>query len=132
MGRIAGLLKSSIAPLGFTALTYAVGKAGGEDDQRALINAIGGVGGAYLGERLGSSLFPKAALNFKVKENPLHISLSGLGGSVAGGWAGTALASALDRSIRGDRGEGSGGVSPALLAADELALPALSIGKAFF
>ena len=127
VGRIAGKL---LAPLGFTALTYGIGKASGQDDQRALMNAILGVGGAYAGEWGASKLAPGLALDFKVRGKPIHFSGSGLAGSIAGGWVGTELANNADRLLRGDQGEG-GSIHPLLLAADELSIPAFSIAKAF-
>ena len=126
-GRIAGKL---LAPLGFTALTYGIGKLSGQDDQRALMNAIAGVGGAYAGEWAGKKVLPQAALNFEVKGKPVHFSGSGLAGSIAGGWAGTALADQVDRSLRGNQGEG-GEINPLLLGADDFLLPAFSVAKAF-
>ncbi len=129
MGRIAGLLKDAIAPVGFTALTTGIGLASGQDFQRALTNGITGVGGAYAGEALASHLLPKAKLRFNIKDKPVDINLAGLGGSIAGGWLGTEVGTAADRGLRGDQG-GEGTVNPLLMAIDEMSLPALAIGRA--
>ncbi|UBF29866.1 hypothetical protein K9N68_37280 (plasmid) [Kovacikia minuta CCNUW1] len=130
MGRIAGL-GSIITPLAFTGLTYGIGRLSGQDNQRALMNAVAGVGGAYAGEALAHRYAPNLSINPSFRGKKIPVSLTGLTGSILGGYAGTGLSEGVDRVARGNEGDG-GEVNPLLLAADEFSLPLLNVAKTFF
>ena len=125
-GRLAGY----ILPAAFmTGMTYGLGKLLGQDDQSALTSAITGVGGAVGGEIATHRAFPNASINLSIKGRQVPIHYGGIIGSLAGGYAGTALGDSVNHVINPNRTEVDG--NPLLLSADDLAVPALSIAKAF-
>jgi uncharacterized protein YcfJ len=106
----------------FSALTYGIGRLSGQDNQRALLNTVGGVGGAYAGEVLAHRYGPHISVNPTIKGRRIPINLGSISGSIAGGYIGTGISEGIDRVARGNEGDG-GEANPFLLAADELAMP---------
>ncbi len=130
---MAGRLAGTILPaLGMAGLTYGIGKLSGQDDQSAILSAIGGVGGALGGEYVMHRAFPNASVNLNVNQRQIPIHYAGKVGALAGGYLGSELAKGTDYVLKGGHSEESeAGVNPLLLAADDLAIPAISIAKAF-
>lgn len=124
------LLKAVAAPIGFTALTYGVGKLSGQDDQRALSYAVPGVAGAYLGEAVASKLAPWSKVNIPVKGKKIPLNLGGIAGAYLGGLAGSKLGESIDSSLRPDVADQQGEINPLLNIVDELSMPAFAVGRA--
>jgi hypothetical protein len=131
MGRIAGLLSHAVEPLAFTGLSYAFGKMSGQSDQQALLEALGGVGGAYGVQHAAEKVFPQAKvkLPFQSMKDDHYLNYAGIGGSVLGGYAGAQVGDAIYHATGGvDQGES---LNPALYAVDEAAMPFIQIAKGF-
>jgi len=128
MGRIAGLLSHAVEPLAFTGLSYAFSKMSGQDDQQALLEALGGVGGAYAVQHSAEKVFPQAKIKLPIKGDH-YLNYAGIGGSVLGGYAGSQVADSIYHATGGiDQGES---LNPAMYAVDEAALPVIQIAKGF-
>jgi len=128
MGRIAGLLSQAVEPLAFTGLSYAFGKMSGQSDQQALLEALGGVGGAYGVQHAAERVFPQAKVRLPIKGDH-YLNYAGIGGSVLGGYAGAQVGDAIYHATGGvDQGES---LNPVLYAVDEAALPFIQIAKGF-
>ena len=131
MGRIAGLLSRGVEPLAFTGLSYSFGKMSGQSDQQALLEALGGVGGAYGTQYAAERVFPQAKvkLPFQSMKDDHYLNYAGIGGSVLGGYAGAQIGDAIYNATGGvDEGDS---LNPALYAVDEAALPFIQIAKGF-
>lgn len=129
---MSGRLAGQIIPAALmTGVTYGIGKLSGQDDQSALLSAIGGVGGALGGEYIMHRAFPNASMNINVRERQIPIHYAGTVGALAGGYLGSELAKGTDFVLKGGHTESEAGVNPLLLAADDLAVPAISVAKAF-
>lgn len=130
MSRIAGLTKSILPFAGYTALSYGLGKLSGQDDQRALSVAAPGVTGALLGEKIARKLSPLPELNIPVRGRKIPIHFDGIAGSLVGGAIGAGLGEYTDTQLRPNIQQPP--ANPYFTALDELAMPAISVARAFF
>lgn len=131
MGRIASIASAIAQPLGFTALSYGIGRLSGQDNEEALYKAIPAVAASYAGYGLAKKLLPyEFNLKLGQNSNPVGISPAGIVGSVVGGQIGSHVGNAAYEWVNPEqKGREEAEVNPLLYAVDELSLPAFQLLK---